>query len=216
MYLERITYHFANALGLCYRIDTHYSIFWTRIALAMIYLDFASVAFKTSNTITPEFRFFITWSSLIGWMSLSTDTIDTWRRKTRIRNGINFTSIAFESFRTETFETFYCSNIFSKVSLKLQNMKHSLLSIDSNMTWNCQYFDNDHHFDMDRLHMHHNHPKSQTPLDNICWFPIYFSQDNKIHWVNVIDSSVTEFVQSIPLTQKLFWLYLTYARPVVI
>ena len=67
------------------------------------------------------------------------------------------------------------------VSLKLQNMKHSLLSIDSNKTWNCQYFDNDHHFDMDRLHMHHNHPKSQTPLDNICWFPIYFLQDDKIH-----------------------------------
>ena len=47
-----------------------------------------------------------------------------------------------------------------------------------NKTWNCLYFDNDHHFGKDRLRMHHSHPKSRILLDNICWFPIYFERDD--------------------------------------
>ena len=130
--LKWITYHFANALRLRYRIDTHNSIFWTRIALAMINLYFTSIAFKASNTITPEFWLFITWCSLIRWMSLSTDTIDAWRRKTWIRDCINFTAIAFESFWTETFETLHCSNICSIVLLwNLLNATHKLCSTAS-------------------------------------------------------------------------------------
>ena len=100
------TYHFANALRLCYGVDAHNSIFRTRISLAMIDLYFTSIAFKTSNTITPIFGLFVTGCSLIGWMTLATYSIDTWRRKTRIRHSIDFTTITFESFRTKTFETF--------------------------------------------------------------------------------------------------------------
>ena len=104
--LKQATYNFANALRLCYRINAHDSIFWTWISFAMIYLYFTSIAFKACNTITPIFGLFITGGSLVGWMSLATNTVDARRRKAWIRNSINFAAITFEPFWTETFETF--------------------------------------------------------------------------------------------------------------